>query len=312
MESGLRGVLAGFDASVVAKLASNDIHSLQDASLLTAQDLKELGFTLGVRNRLLKVISDAQPSSIGAIVRGIGGSMKDLFVSVGGTTRADSPPADLAHFKGIFNDLGKEDAAGKEKRDKLYPCWDTNDNGYLSLAEVDKGIRITLIGELKDAKLGERIWKKYRKCYIRAFIDAADAAPQRQRARTTLTNGRRRPVSDDDYVTRREFRLLICYLSIYATMYEVFTLVDGKTEGITVDDDSRISKKEWVAGIEHVNRAGNSWAPFERLRTADKASFEEIDANHGGFILLTELCEWIEQGEKIVGSPAGKLLGIGE
>merc|ERR1712087_341481 len=104
----------------------------------------------------------------------------------------------------------------------------------------------------------------------------------------------------------------MCYLSIYATIYEIFTLVDGKTEGITVDDDSRISKAEWVTGIEQVNRAGNSWAPFVRLQTATKASFEEIDANHGGYILLTELCEWIEQGEKNAGSATGKLLSIGE
>ena len=97
--------------------------------------------------------------------------------------------------------------------------WDLNDNGFLSLAEVDQSVKVTLISELKSSKEGERIWKKFRKSYIRAFVDAADAAPQRKSGGTVkLPNGRRRVVNDDDYVTRREFRLLICYLGIYATM----------------------------------------------------------------------------------------------
>merc|ERR1712196_356994 len=101
-----------------------------------------------------------------------------------------------------------------------------------------------------------------------------------------------------DYVTRREFRLLICYLTIYATMYELFSLVDGKSEGITVEDDNRISRAEWVAGLSLVHRAGKTWAGFTALTEATHATFDEIDSNKGGMITLTEFCEWIEDGEK--------------
>lgn len=118
---------------------------------------------------------------------------------------------------------------------------------------------------------------------------------------------------DDDYVTQREFRLLICYLSLYATMYELFALVDGGGEGVTEDDDSRISKAEWDAAVPAL-QAATAWAPFVALQAlkADGADFERIDANGGGFILLTELCEWIEEAEKAAKTPIGALLGVGE
>ena len=45
---------------------------------------------------------------------------------------------------------------------------------------------------------------------------------------------------DDDYVTRSEFRLLVRYLGIYATWYEVFMAVDGGTDGITAEDGERM------------------------------------------------------------------------
>jgi len=309
METELRGLLAGFGAEIVGTLAKNDIRSVEDARLLTSEDLKELGFTLGVRNRLMKVISDARPTMVGktiATASAYGGSVKNLFIG----SRDTSSPNDLAQFKRVF-DWGGQDAASKAKRDELYPCWDTNDNGFLSLAEVDQGIKVTLIGELRDRKEGERIWRRFRKSYIRAFLDAADSAPQRSRVAHTSVGGRR-PVNDDDYVTRREFRILICYLSIYATMYEIFATLDGGSEGVTVEDDSRISRAEWEAGLGAVQKAAASWAPFVALKSATQASFDEVDANGGGYILLTELCEWIEEAEKKANTPLGALLGHNE
>jgi Fe-Mn family superoxide dismutase len=104
------------------------------------------------------------------------------------------------------------------------------------------------------------------------FLDAADAAPQRQRVAHTSVGGRR-PVNDDDYVTRREFRLLICYLSIYATMYELFSTVDGGSEGVTVEDDSRISRAEWAAGLGALQAAAASLtAAFAPPSYADEAA----------------------------------------
>jgi len=328
MEVELRDLLAGFDPAVVHTLASNDIRSVADAKLLSSDDLKELQFSLGVRNRLLKLFADTPVSSLTSrasiAAKALGGSVKNLLESSGVSfarfTSAPAPP-DLATFKATFEPLTSETPASLGQRNKLYPAWDTNDNGFLSLAEVDQGVKINLIGTLKNAKEGERVWRRFRKSYIRAFVDAADAAPQRSRRATTTTAGRggRRAVSDDDYVTRKEFRLLLCYLTIYATMYELFSLIDGSSEGVTMDDDNRISMTEWVKAMPVCKEAAESWAPFAALQNVTaggaaeyKATFNKIDANGGGYITLTEFCEYLEGGEKAAGTEMGKLLGVGE
>ena len=94
--------------------------------------------------------------------------------------------------------------------------------------------------------------------------------------------------------------------------YELFSLIDGGTEGVTVEDDNRISKAEWVAALPLMQAAAKSWAPFEALKTATADSFSQVDANGGGYIVLTEMCEWIENGEKTAGTEMGKVLGVGE
>lgn len=91
-----------------------------------------------------------------------------------------------------------------------------NGNGFLSLAEVDLGLKTMLVSALGTQK-GGKIWKRFRRCYIRAFADAADAAPDHHRLRASSHTR----LSDDDFVSRREFRLLFVYLRIYATWYEV-------------------------------------------------------------------------------------------
>ena len=60
------------------------------------------------------------------------------------------------------------------------------------------------------------------------------------------------------------------------------------------------------------SRYPDQWAPFVALQSVVPETFDQIDANGGGFIVLTELCEWIEQGEKDAGTPTGALLGVGE
>ena len=79
-------------------------------------------------------------------------------------------------------------------------------------------------------KEAHSIHKRYYRSYIRAFNDAKDASPARKGHE-----------EDDDYVTQSEFRLLLVYLEIYATWYEVFMGIDGGTEGITIEDDHRLS-----------------------------------------------------------------------
>jgi hypothetical protein len=84
----------------------------------------------------------------------------------------------------------------------------------------------------------------------------------------TCTSGKQ--LSDDDYVSRREFRLLFSYLRIYATWYELFALLDGGSEGITVEDDDRLTRQEWLDGFVMLKRAAETWAPYAALKTATK------------------------------------------
>jgi len=61
------------------------------------------------------------------------------------------------------------------------------------------------------------VYHRFYRSYIRAFGDAKDGAA----ARPGMPE-------DDDYVTKSEFRLLIRYLGIYATWYEVFDQVHAR------------------------------------------------------------------------------------
>lgn len=94
-------------------------------------------------------------------------------------------------------------------------------------------------------------------------------------------------------------------------MFEVFSLVDGGGAGTTADDDRRLDKEEWVAGIKSMKRAGASWAPFVVLQDVKAEDFEVIDADGGGKILLKEFCKWIENGEVEANTEAGVELDFG-
>ena len=59
LDAPLRAALNGFEASVGATLAENDVCTLADAQDLSADDLKELGFSVGIKNRLLKAFAAA-------------------------------------------------------------------------------------------------------------------------------------------------------------------------------------------------------------------------------------------------------------
>ena len=109
---------------------------------------------------------------------------------------------------------------------------------------------------------------------------------------------------DDEVVTRNEFRLLLVYLGIYATWYEVFLFVDWNL-------DHRISRAEFVAALPRINLAGRTWANSIAFANATESSFDEIDQNGGGIIDLQEFCEWAERAESSR-HVTGKELGVNE
>eukprot|EP00033_Pygsuia_biforma_P000154 GCRY01000198.1.p1 GENE.GCRY01000198.1~~GCRY01000198.1.p1 ORF type:complete len:204 (+),score=44.82 GCRY01000198.1:77-613(+) len=142
------------------------------------------------------------------------------------------------------------------KRTELFNLMDPNGNGYLSLAEVDAGLRDVLqIDELFDCK----------PCIIRAFSAAKAIA------------GKRSSVSDD-YVTRSEFRLLLQYLRMYFEYYVMFDAVD-------TGDDRRVDLEEFKNAVPKMAEWGVEIADPE-------AEFAEVDTNGGGQILFHEFADW--------------------
>jgi len=146
----------------------------------------------------------------------------------------------------------------KEKRKDLFKQFDPNGNGYLSLAEVDKGIRDVLgSDELFDCKPAMH----------RAFHFAKNKSQ-----------------GDDkygpDYLEFREFRLFLQTLRQYFEYYQAFDRID-------TGDDNRVSKEEFTA--DSVKSTVEKWVgPIEDM----DAEFDAIDKNGGGQILFNEFVDW--------------------
>ena len=99
------------------------------------------------------------------------------------------------------------EAEEKKKRKEWFDQMDGNGNGYLSLAEIDKGI---------EDVLGEEVADHVKPALQRAFQAAKDAS----------TGGKDEGMKSD-YVIRREFRLLLVYLKRYFELLAVFDAVDS-------------------------------------------------------------------------------------
>ena len=106
----------------------------------------------------------------------------------------------------------KTDEQDTARRKKIWEGFDVNGNGYLSLAEVDKGF----IDVLNLPKLF-----KLKPVLIRAF----NAAKSKLKSKNQY---------GDDYVSRAEFRYLLMYVRQYYEYWVAFDEID-------TDDDRRIS-----------------------------------------------------------------------
>jgi len=143
------------------------------------------------------------------------------------------------------------------QRKELFDRFDPNGNGYLSLAEVQRGCEeIIALPEIYESK----------PVMMRAF----------QAAKGVSSNNK----SDlgDDYIERSEFRLLLLYLRNYLEVWQVF-------EDIDTGDDKRIDLKEFRTAIPILEGWGVEIEDPE-------ASFAEIDTNGGGQVLFHEFADW--------------------
>jgi Ca2+-binding EF-hand superfamily protein len=154
--------------------------------------------------------------------------------------------------------VDKTDEA-KAKRAEIYEAFDPHGNGYLSLAEIDKGCRDVLgLYDLFEAK----------KPIMRAYQAAKDVA-----------NKDKADTEGSDYVEKAEFRLLLKYLRDYFMLWMVFKKMD-------TGSDARIDKEEFVEALPKIKATyGIDFAEPEE-------EFAKIDTNSGGQILFDEFAHW--------------------
>ena len=147
----------------------------------------------------------------------------------------------------------------KKKRMELYKQFDPNGNGYLSLAEVDKGCRDVLgLYDIFDAK----------PVIMRAFQAAKGANDSKNK------KGSHGP----DFIEKCEFRLLFVYLRQYFEIWQMFDEVDSS-------DDRRVNFEEFKAALPRIEAWG--------LKIDNpEAEFKAIDKNGGGIILFDEFADW--------------------
>jgi Ca2+-binding EF-hand superfamily protein len=145
----------------------------------------------------------------------------------------------------------------KTKRMEIFAAFDPNGNGYLSLAEIDKGCRDILgLYELFDAK----------KAIMRAY----------QAAKGIGNHG---VEQGDDYVEKPEFRLLLKYLRDYFVLWKMFEKID-------TGNDSRINMDEFMQAVPKIEKV------FGIEIAQPEAEFAKIDANSGGQVLFDEFADW--------------------
>lgn len=212
---------------------------------------------------------------------------------------------DLQEFLGYFTPLTGTDTASRKLRNLAWLGADPNNNGLTSLAEIDGWIKKTIAGDASNIGGQEKallLWKRFRPSYIRAFNDAKDIGKDKAINSTG-------DATTEDYVTRGEFRLLNAYIAIYAVMYDAFTKIDGGGEGVTKDDDRRISLEEFKAGYDTVSKY-----PLVALQEQGNPEeiFKAMDADGKGKVLLNEFCKYCENAEQKAATEIGKLLAVGD
>ena len=147
----------------------------------------------------------------------------------------------------------------REKRVKLWNRMDANGNGYVSLAEFEKGVRDVL---------GLPHFFTLKKVLTRAFI----ASKNKVKSKAKYSS---------DYVEWVEFRILLVYLRQYFEYYVMFKRIDES-------EDFKISLQEFKNAVPTIEKWGVKIANPEE-------EFKKIDTNNGGVIMFDEFCEYAIQ-----------------
>ena len=150
----------------------------------------------------------------------------------------------------------KKTVEERKKRRQLWNAIDMNGNGYISLAEFDRGVRDVLnLPKIFSLK----------KVLIRAF----NAAKNKIKGKSKHS---------DDYVEWLEFRILLVYLRQYFEYYVMFCRID-------TSDDFKVDINEFKKAIPTLEKWG--------VKITDPvAEFKKIDNNNSGSIMFDEFCDY--------------------
>jgi len=140
----------------------------------------------------------------------------------------------------------------KAGRDEIFARFDYNGNGMLSLAEIDKAV------------MG--MWPSFNN--KPALMQAYKSAD----------------VSNDGFVDRTEFRLLLEYLAYYNGLWARFAEINS-------DGDRRLSLEEFVHAVSVVSDPDDASSTISEDEA--ELNFLKMDENAGGFVLFSEFCVWI-------------------
>jgi len=205
---------------------------------------------------------------------------------------------DALDFFDCFQAMTQRNDAGRQFRIRQWQHADSNRNGLISLAECDQWVKDVLISKCNKGE-GRRIWSRYRRCFMHAFNRAKDVTEKAEIEGINATS--------DDYVEKKEFRLLIGYLCVYVVMFDAFQLIDGGTAGIDENDDFRVELDEWLAGYQKV--AEHSLSGLKDIEDP-KIVFSEMDKDGGGMVLLGEWCRYLASKEVEYETLFGQFLRI--
>merc|ERR1719336_857886 len=138
----------------------------------------------------------------------------------------------------------------KKKLRELWKRIDFNGNNIVSLAEIDK-----LVVEAYPLL-------NHKPALMRAY-------------KATIKQG-----NGDDWVERKEFKMLLGNLFYFNKIFWLFDNVDG-------DKDRRLTKKEFKWCL---NMCGAKMSEREM-----EADFQKVDKNGGGIILFDEFCKYFTE-----------------
>jgi hypothetical protein len=203
----------------------------------------------------------------------------------------DGASPDVKAFLEVFVSLADKSEESKSARRKEWPEADTSRNGVLSFGMAKRWVQRRLC-KVHGQKRGTKLFKKYAPIYIRAFYSAKDVPG----------------TENSDYVYPTGFRLLICYLCVYALAFDAFDVIDKGSSG-SGDRDQRMSLDDWTKGCSKVSNHG-----FVALSDAGEDAgdvFDRVDTNGGGMVMLTEWCHFLKETEIAAGTSMGWLIHIG-